>query len=157
MALVANFSVVPPLFSSVKNFEFFMANVLTCHNDIPNDLVLITCQHLVVESINSYLSPAVWLETFQDLNSTFRLYMLYMSSCFWLLQVKSRDLSQAEKERTACKASKLTKWQLFSLKMTTSTILSENVILCICSTCNNIYMSLVKWNNSRNSRQKMRT
>ena len=109
MALVANFSVVPPLFSSVKNFEFFMANVLTCHNDIPNDLVLITCQHLVVESINSYLSPAVWLESFQDLNSTFRLNMLYMSSCFWLLQVKSRDLSQAEKERTACKASKLTK------------------------------------------------
>ena len=71
MALVANFSVVPPLFSSVKNFEFFMANVLTCHNDIPNDLVLITCQHLVVESINSYLSPAVWLEPFQNLNSMF--------------------------------------------------------------------------------------
>ena len=34
----------------------------------------------------------------------------------------------------------LTKWQLFSLKMTTSAILCEiDVILCICSSCNNIY------------------
>ena len=33
-----------------------------------------------------------------------------------------------------------TKWQLFSLKMTKSTILSEiDVILCVCSACNNVY------------------
>ena len=38
------------------------------------------------------------------------------------------------------KAEQLTKWQLFSLKMTTSTISSEiDVILCICSACINIY------------------
>ena len=44
-----------------------MANVLTRHNDIPNDLVLITCQHLVVESINSYLSLADFLNPILDL------------------------------------------------------------------------------------------
>jgi hypothetical protein len=30
-----------------------------------------------------------------------------MSSGFWLLGVESRDFSQAEKERTACKAEKI--------------------------------------------------
>ena len=29
--------------------------------------------------------------------------VLYISSSFWLLGVKSRDFSHAEKERTACK------------------------------------------------------
>ena len=32
-----------------------------------------------------------------------------MSSSFWLLQVKSRDFFQAEKERTACKAEQIHK------------------------------------------------
>ena len=32
-----------------------------------------------------------------------------MSSSFWLLQVESRDFSQAEKERTACKAEQIHK------------------------------------------------
>ena len=32
-----------------------------------------------------------------------------MSSSFWLLGVESRDLSQAEKERTACKAGQIHK------------------------------------------------
>ena len=32
-----------------------------------------------------------------------------MFSSFWLLQVKSRDFSQAEKERTACKAEQIHK------------------------------------------------
>ena len=37
----------------------------------------------------------------------------------------------------------LTKWQLFSLKMTTSTILGEiYLIFCICSACNNIYFHI---------------
>ena len=30
--------------------------------------------------------------------------LIYMWSIFWLLRVESRDFSQAEKERTACKA-----------------------------------------------------
>ena len=43
----------------------------------------------------------------------------------------------------------LTKWQLFSLKMITSTILSEiDVILCICSAWDR---SRVKWDNPQNS------
>ena len=33
--------------------------------------------------------------------------VLYMSSSFWLLGVESRDFSQAEKERTACKAEQI--------------------------------------------------
>jgi hypothetical protein len=33
--------------------------------------------------------------------------VLYMSSSFWLLGVESRDFSQAEKERTACKAGQI--------------------------------------------------
>ena len=32
---------------------------------------------------------------------------LYMSSSFWLLRVESHDFSQAEKERTACKAKQI--------------------------------------------------
>ena len=35
--------------------------------------------------------------------------VLYMSSGFWLLRVESRDFSQAEKERTACKAEQIHK------------------------------------------------
>ena len=35
--------------------------------------------------------------------------VLYMSSSFWLLQVESCDFSQAEKERTACKAEQIHK------------------------------------------------
>ena len=33
--------------------------------------------------------------------------VLYMSSNSWLLGVESRDFSQAEKERTACKAEQI--------------------------------------------------
>ena len=33
----------------------------------------------------------------------------YMSSSFWLLRVESRDFSQAEKERDACKAEQINK------------------------------------------------
>jgi hypothetical protein len=43
--------------------------------------------------------------------------VLYMSSCFWLLRVESRDFSHAEKKELLAKLSKLTKWQLFSLKV----------------------------------------
>ena len=32
-----------------------------------------------------------------------------MSSSFWLLRVESRDFSQAEKEKTACKAEQIHK------------------------------------------------
>ena len=35
--------------------------------------------------------------------------VLYMSPSFWLLGVESRDFSQAEKERTACKAEQIHK------------------------------------------------
>ena len=35
--------------------------------------------------------------------------VLYMSSSFWLLEVESRDFSQAEKERAACKAGQIHK------------------------------------------------
>ena len=35
--------------------------------------------------------------------------VLCMSSSFWLLGVESRDFSQAEKERTACKAEQIHK------------------------------------------------
>ena len=35
--------------------------------------------------------------------------VLYMSSSSWLLRVKSRDFSQAEEERTACKAEQIHK------------------------------------------------
>ena len=35
--------------------------------------------------------------------------VLYMSSNFWLLGVESRGLSQAEKERIACKAEQIHK------------------------------------------------
>ena len=35
--------------------------------------------------------------------------VLYMSTSFWLLRVESRDFSQAEKERTACKAKQIHK------------------------------------------------
>ena len=35
--------------------------------------------------------------------------MLYMTSSFWLLGVESRDFSQAERERTACKAEQIHK------------------------------------------------
>ena len=37
--------------------------------------------------------------------------VLNMSSGFWLLGVKSRDFSQAEKGRTACKAEQIQKIQ----------------------------------------------
>ena len=43
--------------------------------------------------------------------------VLYMFSSFWLLQVKSRDFSQAEKERTACNAEQIHKM---------TTILTQN-------------------------------
>ena len=45
---------------------------------------------VTVPPIHLYLIPPSWV--------------LYMSSSFWLLRVKSRDFSQAEKARTACKA-----------------------------------------------------
>ena len=38
-----------------------------------------------------------------------RFMVLYMCSSFWLLGVESRDFSQAEKERTACKAEQIHK------------------------------------------------
>ena len=38
-----------------------------------------------------------------------KIQVLYMSSSFWLLQVESRNFSQAKKERTACKAEQIHK------------------------------------------------
>ena len=43
-----------------------------------------------------------------------------MSSSFWLLELGSRDLSQAEKETTACKAEKIHKM---------ITIFTQNIFL----------------------------
>ena len=43
-----------------------------------------------------------------------------MSSSFWLLGVESRDFSQPEKERTACKAEQIQ-------KMTTIFIQNDNL------------------------------
>ena len=40
--------------------------------------------------------------------------MLYMSFSFWLLGVESRDFSNAEKERTACKADQIHKMTTFT-------------------------------------------
>ena len=37
----------------------------------------------------------------------FHSWVVYISSNFWLLAVRSRDLSQAEKEITACKAEQI--------------------------------------------------
>ena len=56
---------------------------------------------LLIQAKVSYVSCAVshFYET------EFETWVLYMFSSFWLLGVESRDFSQAEKERTACKAS----------------------------------------------------
>jgi hypothetical protein len=45
-------------------------------------------------------APNLWCSTF------------YMSSCFWLLGVESRDFSQPEKEITACKPEQIHKMTL---------------------------------------------
>ena len=50
---------------------------------------------VTVPPIHLYLIPPSWV--------------LYMSSSFWLLGVESRDFSQAEKQRTACKAEQIHK------------------------------------------------
>ena len=50
--------------------------------------------------------PPYSKSTFRILNAT---QVLYMSSSFWLLGVESRDFSQAEKEKTACKAEQIHK------------------------------------------------
>jgi hypothetical protein len=42
-----------------------------------------------------------------------------MSSSFWLLGVESRDFSQAEKERTNCKAEKIPKMTTIFTQTTT--------------------------------------
>ena len=48
------------------------------------------------------------------ITATFK--VVYMSSSFWLLAVGSNDLSQAEKEITACKAEQINKMTtIFSL------------------------------------------
>ena len=45
--------------------------------------------------------------------------VLYISSSFWLLEVKSRDFSYAEKERIACKAEQIHKMTTIFTQMTT--------------------------------------
>ena len=64
----------------------------------------------------------------------------------WFLAVGSFNtwlISSWEKNKSCYKLSNCQNKQLFSLKMTTSTILSEIVvILWICSSCNNIYFLL---------------
>jgi hypothetical protein len=50
-----------------------------------------------------------------------------MWSIFWLLGVESRDFSQAEKEKTACKAMKIHEMPtIFIKKRQPRTIFSEN-------------------------------
>ena len=46
--------------------------------------------------------------------------VIYMCSSFWLLRVESRDFSQAEKERTACKVEQIH-------KMTTNVTHKDNL------------------------------
>ena len=94
-----------------------------------------------------------------------KVFRLYMSSSFWLLGVESRDFSQAEKERTACKAEQIH-------KMTTIFTQNDNlgpfwvkivVILSVAQLVTTVIFfstwdkSHVKWDNSQNSTQKMRT
>ena len=52
--------------------------------------------------------------------------MLYISSSFWLLQVESHDISQAEKERTACRAEQIHKMSS-SITQNCPVVLSENI------------------------------
>ena len=75
-----------------------------------------------------------------------------MSSSFWLLRVESRDFSQDEKERTACKAEQIH-------KMTTIFNQKDNlgpfwvkivVILWICSALQAV-LSFSAWEKSRDS------
>ena len=75
-----------------------------------------------------------------------------MSSSFWLLRVESRDFSQAEKERTACKVEQIH-------KMTTNVTHKDNlgpfwvkivVILWIFSALQAV-LSFSAWEKSRDS------
>ena len=75
-----------------------------------------------------------------------------MSSSFWLLGVESHDFSQAEKERTACKAEQIH-------KLTTIFTQNDNlgpfwvktiVILWICSALQ-VVLSFSVWEKSRDS------
>ena len=59
--------------------------------------------------------------------------VLYMSSIFWLLGVESRDFSQAENERTACKAEQIHKMTTISTQNRLSFWVKIVVILWICS------------------------
>ena len=78
--------------------------------------------------------------------------VLCMSSSFWLLGVESRDFSQAENERTACKAEQVSKM---------TTIFTQNgprlsfwvkmvIILWICSALQAV-ISFSAWKKSRDS------
>ena len=78
-----------------------------------------------------------------------------MYSSFWLLRVESRDFSQAEKERTACKAEQIH-------KMTTIFTQNDNlgpfwvkivVILWICSALQAV-LSFSAWEKSHDSTRK---
>ena len=86
--------------------------------------------------------------------------VLYMSSSFWLLGVKSSDFSHAEKERIACKAEQVHKL---------TTIFTRNgprlsfwvkivVILWFAQLCRQFFLSFSAWEKSRDStpnRQKL--
>ena len=57
-------------------------------------------------------SQLCYFPVLEPLSMAHQAEVVYMSSSFWLLDVASSNLSQAEKEITACKAEKIHKWQL---------------------------------------------
>ena len=55
------------------------------------------------------LQPKVYIMFIKEYNFSSCTKVLYMFSSFWLLEVQSRDISHAEKKRTACKAEQIHK------------------------------------------------
>ena len=79
-----------------------------------------------------------------------------MSSSFWLLRVESRDFSQAEKERIACKAEQIHKMTtIFTQKDNLGPFwVNIGVILWIFSALQAV-LSLSAWEKSRDSTRNM--
>ena len=77
--------------------------------------------------------------------------VLYISSSFGLLGVESRDFSQAEKERTACKAQQIHKMTtIFTQNINLGPFWVKIVILWICSALQAV-LSFSAWEKSRDS------
>ena len=127
------YAIIQHTFGICKQFQ--LKAKCNCKEKIQKIAIFLTYLSRFCKELLSYLTIIFFIML--DLGPHFLCWIL------GVVPINTWVISSWEENSCCLQAEQLTKWWLFSLKITTLTILSEAVvILCICSACINIFFFL---------------